>query len=288
MKILQEIIDYKKAYANIVNTSVKYIKDNGIKSLVLGISGGIDSTLVALIARDVCDETGIKLIGRNIPIKPKMFCESEAIIGWESNYTAISLGKDLCDDFEVTDLSPEFNILWETIKDPEPHETLTDYKIRRGNVMARMRMICLYDLAQKNRGMVLSTDNLTEYFLGFWTLHGDVGDYGMVQQLWKTEVYKMTEWLYETKYKSLCVGVDIMDSIGRNPTDGLGISNGDLEQLEADSYEEVDNILKEYLKIDNPIYNGERCHQLSVIRRHLRSRHKRLNPINIEREKILK
>ena len=45
-----------------------YIEDHGIKSLVLGISGGIDSALCAALARPVCDELGIPLIGRSIPI----------------------------------------------------------------------------------------------------------------------------------------------------------------------------------------------------------------------------
>jgi len=65
---------------------------------------------------------------------------------------------------------------------------------------ARIRMILLYDLAGGNDGMVLSTDNYTEYLLGFWTLHGDVGDFGMIQSLWKTEVYDMVEWIRDNEF----------------------------------------------------------------------------------------
>ena len=154
--------------------------------------------------------------------------------------------------------------------------------------MARMRMIYLYDLAQKNKGMVLSTDNLTEYYLGFWTLHGDVGDFGMIQQLWKTEVYEMTRWLYETKYKNLRIGSSIMSSINKAPTDGLGISDGDLEQLGANTYEKVDDILKRYFEIlETDIEEEDIIRNHSVIKRHKASEFKRHVPINVERSVIL-
>lgn len=61
--------------------------------------------------------------------------------------------------------------------------------IANGNLQARCRMIHLYDLAGIHGGLVMSTDNQTEYQLGFWTIHGDVGDFDPIQDLWKTEVY---------------------------------------------------------------------------------------------------
>lgn len=47
--------------------------------------------------------------------------------------------------------------------------------ISKGNIQARLRMIYLYNLASIHKGLVMSTDNQTEYQLGFWTIHGDVG-----------------------------------------------------------------------------------------------------------------
>lgn len=285
---LVQIKDYGKVYDNIKNIAVKYVETHNIKSLVLGISGGIDSTLVALIARQVCNETGIKFIGRNLPIRPK----NAGGLGWESNNIAIQLGSELCDDFSVVDLSNEANVLWETLNEGPDDETPLKYKIRRGNLFARIRMITLYDLAQKNEGLVLSTDNWTEYLLGFWTLHGDVGDYGMIQSLWKTEVYELTEWLAKNNSTGTNFTATIFDSINKKPTDGLGISGDDLEQLGANTYKEVDLLLREYRSIlmstgPKNFHRLGLLNQCPVINRHTASAFKRNHPINIKRIELL-
>ena len=106
----------------------------------------------------------------------------------------------------------------------------------------------LYHLASRHKGIVISTDNQTEYQLGFWTLHGDVGDFNPLFGLWKTEVYALARWLIaeygirkeNNKYNAL------LESARLTPTDGLGISNSDLEQIGAKSYSEVDDILQEF------------------------------------------
>lgn len=282
----KKIKDYELAHKNIKDTASKYVRDNKLESLVIGLSGGIDSTLVALIAKEVCVENEIELIGVSIPIKiPAMsdgFSDKE---GWEENDVAIEFGNAICDRFEVADLSPEAMLIWDRTKVSPYPETILNYKIRRGNIMARLRMIYLYDLAQKNNGMVLSTDNLTELLLGFWTLHGDVGDYGMIQKLWKTEVYEMTRWLGKTKYKP--INNILLKIINKTPTDGLGVSDGDLAQLGANSYEEVDEILINFLNNKNKEVYLESMKNNPVIQRHLGSAYKRQNPTNIDRSRIM-
>lgn len=118
-------------------------------------------------------------------------------------------------------------------------------------------MIYLYNLASIHKGLVMSTDNQTEYQLGFWTIHGDVGDFDPIQDLWKTEVYELAKWI-SNRYKNIEHHHTIMTgagsksdaielSIALTPTDGLGISNSDLEQIGAKSYDEVDDILSRYI-----------------------------------------
>lgn len=108
-----------------------------------------------------------------------------------------------------------------------------------------------------HKGLVMSTDNQTEYQLGFWTIHGDVGDFDPIQDLWKTEVYELAKWI-SNRYKNIEHHHTIMTgagsksdaielSIALTPTDGLGISNSDLEQIGAKSYDEVDDILSRYI-----------------------------------------
>lgn len=135
--------------------------------------------------------------------------------------------------------------------------------IANGNLQARCRMKHLYDIASIRKGLVMSTDNQTEYQLGFWTIHGDVGDFDPIQDLWKTEVYGLANYLrdrYKSKalealhndYKETCdkyraMSYAVYSSCKLIPTDGLGISNSDLEQIGAKSYDEVDDILSRYI-----------------------------------------
>ena len=135
--------------------------------------------------------------------------------------------------------------------------------IANGNLQARCRMMYLYDIASRHKGLVMSTDNQTEYQLGFWTIHGDVGDFDPIQDLWKTEVYGLANYLrdrYKSKalealhndYKETCdkyraMSYAVYSSCKLIPTDGLGISNSDLEQIGAKSYDEVDDILFRYI-----------------------------------------
>ncbi len=139
-------------------------------------------------------------------------------------------------------------------------------KIRLGNIKARIRMIYLYNAAQVYHGLVLSTDNYTEYMLGFFTIFGDQGDFVPMQYLWKTEVYEMTEYIvnnelfymfpkstthYSAEQKSL------ISCIECNATDGLGITTTDLDQILPDwkdnhkdtrsGYKEVDELINMYL-----------------------------------------
>jgi len=120
--------------------------------------------------------------------------------------------------------------------------------LQLGNIKARLRMIYLYNLASIHRGCVLDTDNRTEHELGFWTIHGDVGDLncGLIH-LWKTEVYELAHYLYnETLENGIPTkqSAAIMESMALVPTDGNGVSNSDCAQFGLDNYEQVDDVLK--------------------------------------------
>lgn len=272
--------DYATMYNNIIIETDRYCRENGLKSLVIGLSGGIDSALTAALASVVCKINEFPLIGRSMPIvsnKP------------DEVHRATLTGKAFCDDFEeVTGLDALYDTLYTAIATPARvvNDPSKAERIRRGNIKARMRMIKLYDEAHFNNGIVLSTDNYTELMLGFWTICGDVGDFGMLQNLWKTEVYGLAQWVCDN-YTSLAdpdvvARVEALElCIKATPTDGLGVSSSDFEQLGVDSYEEVDTILLDYLlrkegDISNPI-----------IERHERTHFKRNVPINLTREVIL-
>ncbi|MBN2663577.1 MAG: NAD(+) synthase [Bacteroidales bacterium] len=263
--------DFNNAVKNIRTELKNYIQKSKLQSLVIGLSGGIDSALCAALAYPVCEDLKIPFFGRSITIESNKP---------EERKRAELIGNSFVSDFMEVNLTEAFQnikgFMVENIQDEDVNSVT--YKIRMGNIKARLRMIYLYELASKHKGLVLSTDNLTELYLGFWTLHGDVGDYGMIQQLWKTEVYNMAIFIAENEANNLQAQA-LLSCVEAVPTDGLGITNSDLDQLQAASYTEVDKILIDYI-----INNNHTLVKHPVIQRHLKSEYKRNNPLNLNRE----
>jgi len=269
------ITNYKKAVENIQFQLESYLKSSGLKSLVLGVSGGIDSALCAALARPVCVKLGVTLYGRSITIETN---KAEEIA------RAKAVGEAFFHDFKEVDLTEAYRQLAPQIVEDyhtTPHSEF-HYKIRMGNVKARMRMQYLYDIASAKRGMVISTDNYTELLLGFWTLHGDVGDYGPIQSLWKTEVYEMSKYLANS-YSEKTQADALMACVNAVPTDGLGITNSDLDQLGVATYAEADAILMRMLAKPN----DPEIQDNPIVKRNRASEFKRNNPYNIPRNLII-
>lgn len=292
-------IDYQVTLIKIRKELKDYIISHKLRSLVLGVSGGIDSALVAAICKPVCDEVGIPLIGRSITIGTNK--ESEIL-------RAKLIGQSFCTDFQELDMKKEYDVLQpiNPMSDSMNESQLVGWKIRNGNIKARLRMINLYNLASTYGGLVLSTDNYTEYLLGFWTLHGDVGDYGMIQELWKTEVYELSEWIVNNELKKDSEKLSLQLCIDAVATDGLGITNSDLDQIlpgfngsSRDGYKLVDDTLIEYLNLLDELETVrsfdrqdvfekiEKVKDSPVLKRHFNSEFKRLNPLNLKRKDII-
>jgi NAD+ synthetase len=244
-----------------------YVSTSKLQSLVLGISGGIDSTLCAALLRPVCERLNIPLIGRSITIETNKADEIAR---------SIAVGEAFCHDFEHLDLTETFYANKKTLIHFD--DSMLS-KLRQGNMKARMRMMTLYDLAQLYRGMVISTDNYTEYLTGFWTLHGDVGDYAPVQHLWKTEIYNLSTYLLgeETPEQQAAM----QSCIDATPVDGLGISSCDCEQLGVENYFEADRIFAAYFQGD------ESLREHPLIKRYFSSEFKRHNPGCLSREELI-
>ena len=244
------MIDYKLFVENSRKWLEDYISSNRLQSLVLGISGGLDSCISACLASSVCKKLGIPLIGRCLITNTNKNEEIEA---------ARQIGNAFCSDFK------ELNITYDTELIAE-HFEISDgemSKLQKGNIKARYRMIYLYHIASLNKGVVIDNDNFTEYNLGFYTQHGDQGDINLgLHYLWKTEIYELAEYLKEyycngyidsknnpddeievtedrfNKYEA------IRDSINLTPTDGNGVSKSDCDQFGLENYEQVDDVLK--------------------------------------------
>ena len=309
MWYMQEITDYGKVFETLVQKTQDYLIENNLRAMILGISGGIDSTVVAAICREVSDRTGIPLIGRSLPSKYNKEGETTA---------ADLVGKAFCNDYKVYPIQEIYEDFILHIRDCEmpfgiwsgsDHQT----PIANGNIQARLRMIYLYNLASIYKGLVMDTDNLTENNLGYFTIHGDVGDFNPIGGLWKTEVFELAAWLVSDYYKQYTFDNPekdskvfaktqaVMESLKLKPTAGLGITNNDLEEIGAESYDQVDTILKEILKLKDlnykQTYIKERIIETlsigsqiieNVFDRHFKSEFKRKQlPIKITRDEIL-
>ena len=244
------MIDYSKFVENSRKWLSNYIKDNRLQSLVIGISGGIDSTVSCAISYPVCKELGIPLIGRSLPTttnKP------------DENNAARLVGKAFCTDFKEVNISAECQKL---IYELELNEGDMN-RLQEGNIKARVRMIYLRHIAALHKGVVLDNDNFTEWNLGFWTVGGDSPmDINLgLHYLWKTEVYELAKYLIDecqhnaaldsNKYEVDINGiwwpkmVALKDSMNLTPTDGNGVmSGGDCAQFGLDNYSQVDDVLK--------------------------------------------
>lgn len=294
-------LNYERVFNILVKETSNYITRNRLNAMVLGISGGIDSTVVAAICHEVSKQTGIPLIGRSLPIKNK-----------EDEFDVSKLvGEAFCNDFKVVNLTDGYlavynSIIGGLISCGDDAESKYQTPIANGNIQARLRMIYLYNLASIHKGLVMSTDNQTEYQLGFWTIHGDVGDFDPIQGLWKTEVYELAKWLIGYYYgcgikkevdadgaRKICDMCEaIKKSISLTPTDGLGISNSDLDQIGAKSYYDVDRVLQTCkASPENDKLQDELTAELGpdvvgkITERRFKSRFKRLvSPIIVPRE----
>lgn len=229
-------LDMEKVFKNLTEGIKSYATENHIGVLVLGLSGGIDSTVVAAL----CKASGIPLIGISLPCSTNMDDENNA---------AKEAGMEFCDTFKVVNLQEPYEVMEKFCAEASGKEKTP---ISQGNIKARLRMITLYDIASKVGGIVLDTDNLTEHFLGFWTLHGDESDFNPIGGLWKHEVYALAKWMKENVYKN---SKALEASIALMPTDGNGVKEGgDLAQIApGKTYDDVDEILHAWVGLDSRI-----------------------------------
>lgn len=240
--MINERFNYEDLFNKMVDFTANYITKCGLHSAILGISGGIDSTVVAALLYEVTkkihednNDYVFGLYGYTLPTDTtdeKEFLVS-TFVGYAfatcfEKHNITNIAKNISDECKVIGSHSAF---------------------RNGNIKSRFRMIYLYDKAKENNGFVVGTDNYTEKLLGFSTIGGDaLADYMPLQYLWKTEVYGLAKYLLE-KYKNeenwKAVNA-LNESINLTPQDGLGISTSDMDQIGAKNYYDVDEILYTY------------------------------------------
>ena len=257
----------------IVNDLINYKRETGKDTVIIGMSGGVDSALTAALFK----QAGWRVLAVLMPI--------------HQNEEETRRGSLVCRDLDIAetylfDLTHAYDTMCINLQniDTELPYHKWGSKIRRGNIRARLRMITLYNLANAEDGLVASTDNFSELLTGFWTLHGDVGDLSPIQSLWKSWEVPMLA--------NLC---GVPEDVWRaKPTDGLGIAGGDEEQF-GFSYLELDlmamsilHVISDHIRLEELKYKvvGEADqHAVDVfdnlINRIRSTWFKRENPINL-------
>jgi len=149
----------------------------GHRNVVLGLSGGIDSALVAALAVQALGPDAV--LGVAMPFRTSAPGSLE-----DARRVAATLGIEL----EVVDISPVVDGFVRAAGEPD--------RVRLGNVMARVRMIVLYDRSAAREALVLGTSNKTELLLGYGTLHGDLASaLNPIGDLYKTQVRRLARFL---------------------------------------------------------------------------------------------
>ena len=192
----------------------------GLKKVVLGLSGGIDSTVAAYLAALALGPKNV--LGVMMPYKT-----SSA----DSVSDALSVVKD------IKIKSMLFNLTGSVAELAENDTDILKNKVRFGNIMARMRMICLYDQSNEKKALVLGTGNKTEILLGYSTLYGDSASaINPLGDLYKTQVWQLAELLKCPK-----------QIIKKKPSADLWMGQTDEGEL-GFTYREADELL--YYMID--------------------------------------
>ena len=215
-----------KDYDELEDRIVKWISDYcithpKIKSLVVGISGGIDSSVVSTL----CALTGMPTYVVGMPINQLENQESlsDAHGKWlESKFNNVK--------FIKTDMSSVYDSFLQTISN-DIGENFATNKLAQANTRSRLRMVTLYQVAGSVNGIVVGTGNKVEdYGVGFYTKYGDGGiDIAPIADLYKTEVWMLGEHLGVDERIISAPPTDGLWDDGRTDTDQLGVSYEMLE-----------------------------------------------------------
>lgn len=210
-------IDTKKETEKITSFIKKTLQEHGFKKAVIAASGGVDSTTTLYLLRKALEPKNIIVV--NLPYFSSSLYLSKIVKNLKipsSNFHSISI-KNM-----VRLFTQKLNV---------------SEKIRLGNIMARVRMIILYDLAKKYNALVCGTENKSEYYLAYFTRFGDeASDFEPIRHLYKTQIYELAKYLGVPK-----------EVIEQLPTAGLWQGQTDEEEF-GFSYKEADQVLYYYFE----------------------------------------
>jgi NAD+ synthase len=229
------------------------ITRTGLKRAVLGVSGGIDSALVAYLAVEALGAQNV--LGVRMPYK-------------SSSQDSLDHAQLVIDQLDIPSLTIPITEMAGGLINRFPDMS----NMRKGNIMARCRMVTLYDQSEAFKGLVIGTGNKTEILLGYSTLYGDSAHaLNPIGDLYKAQVRQLS--------RAIGVPAAIID---KAPSADLWVGQTDEQEL-GFTYEQADKLL--FLLVDQR-YSPDECVQAgfeksfveTVVRRIQRNHFKRVMP----------
>ncbi len=171
-------MNYKNISNKIVNWLKLQLKVSNTKGFVVGLSGGVDSSVVAVLSKKAANRNVLGII---------MPCDSNP----EDLKDALLVAKKYKIKTKIIDLSKIFNLLSKTLNFSKSSKNLAIV-----NIKPRLRMLTLYYFANKNNYLVVGTGNKSELTIGYFTKYGDGGvDILPIGGLLKTQVWELAKYL---------------------------------------------------------------------------------------------
>lgn len=207
---------FQESYVDVILSFIRHhVKESGRKGVVVGMSGGLDSSLVAKLCADAIGPR--RVLGLFLPEESGPSPDEKDARAW---------AKQVGIDFRTIPIRSIVDATATRLGVPK------DDRIGLGNVKARVRMIALYQVARSENRLVIGTSNKSEYALGYTTKFGDAAsDYAPIGDLYKTQVREMA--------RHLGLPRAILERV---PTAGLWSGQTDEGELGI-AYEDLDRIL---------------------------------------------
>lgn len=243
-KINYDLFEFPKEEEEIFKACVLGTKDYTLKNkfdkVIIGMSGGIDSSLVACIAKEALGKN--KVLGLSMP---SMFSSSHSI------EDAQKLASNLQLDFKIIKITSIYDCFINSFEEIYKYLGNTEFTVAEENLQARIRGNILMTLSNKFGYLVLSCGNKSEISMGYSTLYGDLaGGFAPIKDLYKTQVYKIAKW-YNQIHKVIPQRV-----FEKAPSAELRPNQKDQDTLPP--YEILDEIIKMYVeKNHSPSYISE-------------------------------